>query len=120
MPTPRYTSREQIMAAIDKTITTGKRYIAKAAEMDRQADVWFKSGENIGMAKDFRDKAEYKRKMGFSLIESKARKLGEKLSEFMTVPMTDLIVDGSVSARLKAKPQRPKDAAVNPEVNHVK
>ena len=98
----RFTTKEQIIAAIDKTILKSQRYLKKAAEADALADELFKKGERIPEAKDLREIAEYKRKVGLSLLHSTAKKLGDKLSEFMTQPMP-LLEDGSVSASLRKK-----------------
>ena len=92
----RYTLAQQIIDDIDKCHTEAKQLAEQAEQLDKDADQLFKDGpEWSEYAKHKRLEASQVRLRANDLINKKAKKLGKKLSEFLT---GTIIPDNSVQA----------------------
>lgn len=91
----RCTTESQIIAAIDKCYSNAQKLSEEAAKLDEIADNLFRYPEAVEGAKCKRLLAAKTRQRANNLTNKKAKKLGEKLSEFRTAPMT-IIPDDSV------------------------
>lgn len=113
MKTKRYTSEQQILDAIDRCHVLAHEKLAEADRLEARAKECFKAAhlngdtwnpDKIGMMITAGDEdlenSRKLRKAATSLLENKAWKLGEKLSELRTgavVPLTGQLGLGDMS-----------------------
>ena len=97
----RYTTEEQIIKDIDKCYAKAAVLSHEAAMLDRIADELFKHPDAVEGAKLKRGDASRMRLTANNLINKKAKKLGEKLSEFRTAVLPTITDDTSVSQKLR-------------------
>jgi len=96
----RYTTAEQIIKDIDKCYAKAAALSHEAAMLDRIADELFKHPDAVEDAKLKRGDAGRMRLTANNLLNKKAKKLGEKLSEFRTATLS-FTDDTSVSQKLR-------------------
>ena len=96
----RYTKEEQILKDIDKCYAKAAALSQEAEVMDRIADELFKHPDAVEDAKLKRGDAGRMRLTANNLLNKKAKKLGEKLSEFRTATLS-FTDDTSVSQKLR-------------------
>ena len=93
----RYTTADQITKAIDRCYAQAQELAKEAENMDEVAYELFKYRETVEDAKNRRLQASMLRLRANNLLNKKAKKLGEKLSEFRTGTFC-IIPDNSVQA----------------------
>ena len=96
----RYTTEEQIIKDIDKCYAKAAALSKEAEDLDRIADELFKYPDAVEDAKLKRSDAGRMRLTANNLLNKKAKKLGEKLSEFRTATLS-FTDDTSVSQKLR-------------------
>ena len=89
----RFTEESQIIAAIDKCHSLAETLAKEAEAMDLKADELFRVRETVEDAKLKRLMASKIRQRANNLKNKKAKKLGEKLSEFRTGLISPAIND---------------------------
>jgi uncharacterized protein YdaU (DUF1376 family) len=97
----RYTTEEQIIKDIDKCHAKASALSKEAEQLDIIADELFKYPEAVEDAKLKRGDASRMRLTANNLLNKKAKKLGEKLSEFRTAVIPGVTDDVSVSQKLR-------------------
>ena len=80
----RYTTEAQIISAIDRCYSRAWELSKEAEQLDAIADNLFKYSDAVEDAKGKRLQAAKIRQSANNLVNKKAKKLGEKLSEFRT------------------------------------
>jgi len=91
----RYTTAAQIIKAIDKCHASAQEWQREAEKMDAIADALFKFPEAAEEARGRREEASRMRLKANNLVNKRAKKLGEKLSEFCTGTMC-ILPDNSI------------------------
>lgn len=91
----RYTKESEIIAAIDRCYKNAQSLALEAEHLDKVADELFKYPDAVEDAKCKRLMAAKTRQRANNLVNKKAKKLGEKLSEFRTATMP-IITDPSI------------------------
>ena len=97
----RYTTEEQIIRDIDKCYAKAWSLSKEAELLDRIADELFNHAGAVEDAKLKRGDASRMRLTANNLVNKKAKKLGEKLSEFRTAIMLPITDDQSVPSKLR-------------------
>lgn len=97
----RFATEEQIIKAIDKCHEKAAEKYREAEKLDLIADHLFKYPEAAEDAKMKRLEASQIRASAHNLINKKAKKLGEKLSEFRTAVIPAVTDDTSVSSKFR-------------------
>lgn len=106
-PKKRFKTKEEIEASIDKCYKDARRLDALADEKELSAKEFFRlaSSESDALeannhrlhGKKLMVEVERHRKRSSSLIDTRAKRFGKKLAEFMTVRIFTEIGDDSVS-----------------------
>lgn len=92
----RYTSERAILAEIHEAQRDANAAFAEAEQLEAVAKEYIKDPERAGEGQYKLKEAQKLRDRGTRLIEVKAKKLGERLAEFRTEPMTLLNGDRSI------------------------
>jgi hypothetical protein len=92
----RYYSTQQINDDIDKWKAKARKHRDTADAYDLQAQIHFKDGNSVELAKSLRQDADKKRAAAVRIETRRLPRLKQKLAEFRTLELSGLGGDGSV------------------------